>query len=282
VGYNDSHKIVPALYVVATPIGNLEDISLRALRLLGQVELIAAEDTRTTRRLLSAYKVPTPLTSYHEHNKRAKLGYLLDFLKDNDVALVSEAGMPGLSDPGYELIAAAVERGVNVVPVPGASAVVTAVAVSGLPASQFLYLGFLPRRQGPRRRLMNSLANASWTLVAFEAPHRLRKTLEDILTILGDRRLAVCRELTKVHEEIFRGGASQALLHFVQPRGEFTLVIEGKVQEEAGPAEQVEKELYRLYRQGAGAKEAVSQVSATSGVPKRALYQAWLKLAKGE
>jgi len=273
---------VPTLYIVATPIGNLEDISLRALRLLKQVDLIAAEDTRTTRNLLNFYDIKTPLTSYHEHNKRAKLGYLLGCLKEKDVALVSEAGMPGLSDPGYELIAAAIERGIPVVPVPGASAVITALVVSGLPANQFLYLGFLPRRQVARQRLFKSVADEPWTMVAFESPHRLLETLNDALEVFGDRKVAVCRELTKVYEEVFRGRLSQAIEHFAQPRGEFTLVIEGKVRQEPDISQQIEKELLKLYRQGAGAKEAVARLSETSGVSRRKLYQAWLKVTEGD
>jgi 16S rRNA (cytidine1402-2'-O)-methyltransferase len=216
------------LYVIATPIGNLEDISLRALRILREVRLVAAEDTRTTRHLLNAHDIRTPLTSYHEHSKRAKLDYLLDYLEKADLALVSEAGMPGLSDPGYELIAAAIERGISVVPIPGASAVITALAVSGLPTDQFLYVGFLPRRKGQRQRLLSSIIDEPRTIVAFETPHRLREALSDIEKILGNRRLCVCRELTKVHEEIFRGRVSQAWEHFAEPRGEFSLVIEGR------------------------------------------------------
>jgi len=216
------------LYVIATPIGNLEDISLRALRLLREVKLIAAEDTRTTRHLLSAYDIKTPLTSYHEHSKRGKLDYLLNHLEREDLALVSEAGMPGLSDPGYDLILVAIERGVSVIPVPGASAVITALAISGLPTDQFLYIGFLPRRRGQRQRILRSIAEESRTIVAFETPHRLSEALEDIQEILGNRRISVCRELTKIHEEIFRGRVSQAGEYFVEPRGEFTLVVEGK------------------------------------------------------
>ena len=219
---------MPVLYVIATPIGNLEDISLRALRLLREVKLIAAEDTRTTRRLLNAYDIKTQLTSYHEHSKRAKLDYLLDYLEEEDLALVSEAGMPGLSDPGYELIVAAIGRGISVVPVPGASAVITALVVSGLPTDQFVYLGFLPRRQGQRQRLLGSIADEPRTIVAFETRHRIREALSDIEEMLGDRRLSACRELTKVHEEIFRGRVSQAQEHFAEPRGEFSLIIEGK------------------------------------------------------
>jgi len=219
---------MPVLYVIATPIGNLEDISLRALRLLREVKLIAAEDTRTTRHLLNAHNIKTPLTSYHEHSKKAKLDYLLNYLEKEDLALVSEAGTPGLSDPGYELIVAAIERGISVVPIPGASAVITALVISGLPTDQFLYLGFLPRRKGQRQRLLSSIVDEPRTIVAFETPHRLRKALSDIEEILGNRRLSVCRELTKIHEEIFRGRVSQAREHFAEPRGEFSLVIEGK------------------------------------------------------
>ena len=226
VSYN--YAVVPVLYAVATPIGNLEDISLRALRCLREVELIAAEDTRTTRHLLNFYNIKTPVTSYHEHSKQAKLDYLLCCLEEGDVALVSEAGMPGLSDPGYKLIVAAIDRGISVVPVPGASAVTAALVVSGLPTDQFLYLGFLPRRQGHRQRILSSTAGERRTIVAFESPHRLKGTLSDIQETLGDRRLAICRELTKVYEEVFRGKVSQAREHFTEPRGEFTLVIEGK------------------------------------------------------
>jgi 16S rRNA (cytidine1402-2'-O)-methyltransferase len=216
------------LYVVATPIGNMEDISLRALRILREVGLIAAEDTRKTRRLLSAYDIDTPLTSYHEHSKKAKLDHLLRHLETEDLALVSEAGTPGLSDPGYDLVVSAIDRGIFVLPVPGPSAVVAALVVSGLPTDQFVYVGFLPRRKGQRQRLLGSMSDESRTIVAFEAPHRLKEALTDIGEILGDRRVSVCRELTKIHEEIFRGRVSQAREHFAQPIGEFSLVIEGR------------------------------------------------------
>jgi 16S rRNA (cytidine1402-2'-O)-methyltransferase len=219
---------MPTLYVVATPIGNLEDISLRALRVLREVRLIAAEDTRKTRRLLNAYNIETPLTSYHEHTTRAKLDHLLGHLEKDDLAVVSEAGMPGLSDPGYDLVVAAIDRGIAVVPVPGPSAVVTALVVSGLPTDRFTYVGFLPRRKGQRQRLLRSISDEPGTIVAFETPHRLDEALTDIEQILGDRRVSICRELTKVHEEIFRGRVSQAREHFAEPRGEFSLVIEGR------------------------------------------------------
>ncbi|MEA3442062.1 MAG: 16S rRNA (cytidine(1402)-2'-O)-methyltransferase [Chloroflexota bacterium] len=278
---NYNYPVVPALYVIATPIGNLEDISLRALRLLQEVKLIAAEDTRTTRQLLNAYNIKTPLTSYHEHNKWSKLDYLLRFLEKQDVALVSEAGMPGLSDPGYEFIVAAIAHGIPVVPIPGASAAVTALIVSGLPTDQFIYLGFLPRRQGQRKRFLSSIANESRTIVAFEAPHRLQKALKDIEETLGDRRVTVCRELSKAHEEIFRGRVSRAGEHFTEPRGEFTLVVEGKAEEENEVTEEMERKLQELYQRGLKAKEAISQISGTRTLSRKKLYQTWLSLKKG-
>jgi 16S rRNA (cytidine1402-2'-O)-methyltransferase len=278
---NYNYSVVPALYVVATPIGNLEDISLRALRLLQEVKLIAAEDTRTTRQLLNVYNIKTRVTSYHEHNKRAKLDYLLRSLEKQDVALVSEAGMPGLSDPGYEFVVAAIDHGIPVVPIPGASAVVTALVVSGLPTDQFIYLGFLSRRQGQRRRLLGSIAKEPRTIVAFEAPHRLKETLRDIEEILGNRRVAVCRELTKIHEEIFRGGVSQARERFTEPRGEFTLVMEGKTEEENEVTDEVERKLREFYQRGISAKEAISRISGAGTLSRKKLYQAWLNLKKG-
>lgn len=216
------------LYLVATPIGNLEDITLRAIRTLREVSLIAAEDTRKTKRLLSAYEIETPLTSYHEHNKRAKLPRMLKAFDEGDVALVSEAGMPGINDPGYDLVQAALELELDVVPIPGPSAIPTALAVSGLTAEQFIHLGFLPRKTGARKRLLESVSDDSRTIVAFESPHRILSALEDINTVLGDRRLSVCREMTKLHEEFFRGTAKQAIEYFTRPKGEFTLIIEGK------------------------------------------------------
>ncbi len=267
------------LYIVATPIGNLEDVSFRALRILSQVAFIAAEDTRKTRRLLSAYGIRARLTSYHEHNKKAKLPYLLRRLEIEDVALVSEAGMPGISDPGYELVVAAAQRGISIVPIPGPSVLVTALAVSGLPTDQFVYLGFLPRRKGQRRRFLEQIAQEQRTLIAFESPHRLVATLEDILEVLGDRRIAVCRELTKIHEEVFRGAVSAARDHFREPIGEFTLVIEGKSKREGALTAPVEGELRRLHEQGLSAKEAVSQVARATGASKKELYQLWLRLS---
>jgi 16S rRNA (cytidine1402-2'-O)-methyltransferase len=268
--------LVGILYVVGTPIGNLEDISLRALRILSEVDLIAAEDTRKTRKLLTHFKIETPLTSYHQHSKLTKLEELFSTLQYKDVALVSEAGMPGLSDPGYELIKAAIARGIPVVPVPGPSALITALVVSGLPTDSFLYLGFLPRRQKERRQLLASLAGERRTLVAFEAPHRLFASLADLKDVLGDRRIALARELTKVHEEVWRGSVSQALAHFEEnpPRGEFTLVIEGAREERVAWDEgQVMEALVELLTEGVERKEAVKIVSELAGWPKREVYK---------
>jgi 16S rRNA (cytidine1402-2'-O)-methyltransferase len=267
------------LYIVATPIGNLEDISLRALRTLREVKLIAAEDTRRTRKLLNAYDIKTPLTSYHEHNKLAKLDYILGCLREGDVALVSDAGMPGIADPGYELIMAAHEEGIPLVPVPGPSVVITALVVSGLDTGQFRYLGYLLARAGARRRQLREIAGEPATLVLFEAPHRLTAALKDILEVLGDRRIAVCRELTKLHEEVFRGTVSEAIEHFTAPRGEFTLVIEGNRQpEKPRLTDGIEKRLRQMKRGGIGAKEAVAELAAETGLSRKELYQAWLKL----
>lgn len=266
------------LYVVATPIGNLEDISLRALRILREVKLIAAEDTRKTKRLLTTYDVKTPVTSYHQHNKWTKLDYILNYLEGEDIALVSNAGMPGISDPGYELIVAANQRGIPVVPIPGASVVITALVISGLPTDRFSYIGFLPRKASGRRRLLESIVDEYSTIVALESPHRLPAALNDILLILGDRRIAVCRELTKIYEEVFRGTISQAIERFSEPRGEFTLVIEGKKEmDKPRLTEDIESQLHHMRLSGLTAKEAIAKMTGETGLPRKELYRAWLR-----
>ena len=273
-----------SLYVVSTPIGNLEDITLRALRVLAEVGLIAAEDTRTTRKLLARHRVNTPLTSYHEHNKKAKLSSLLKTLEEKDVALVSDAGTPAINDPGYELIHEAANAGFAIVPIPGPSALTSALAVSGLPTDQFIYLGFLPRRRVERKRLLETVSGERGTLVAFETPHRLKAALDDILDALGNRRITVCREMTKLHEEIFRGVVSDAQDHFERPRGEFTLVIEGAVEDKRSPDVQ-EREarglIARLKEEGIGTKQSVAQIVEKTGLSRRKAYRMWLD-ANGE
>jgi 16S rRNA (cytidine1402-2'-O)-methyltransferase len=274
---------VGTLYVVATPIGNLEDITLRALRVLREVSLIAAEDTRTTRKLLAHYDIHTPLTSYFEHNKLTKLDQVLAALEAGDVALVSEAGMPGLSDPGYELIQAAVAAGIPVVPIPGPSAITTALAASGLPTDRFLSLSFLPRKPGERRALLATVAGLPYTLIAFEAPHRLLDSLDDIQTVLGDRPMTVARELTKAFEEIWRGTVRQARAYFAEvgPRGEFTLVIGGapaSAVETTWDEADVRSALAERRMAGQNSKAAVKAVTEQSGWPRREVYRLWTEL----
>ncbi len=267
------------LYIVATPIGNLEDITLRALRVLRDAPLIVAEDTRTIRKLLTHHGISAPrLLSYTEQSHRARAPAILAALHADDAALVSEAGMPGISDPGVHLVQAAVAAGFAVVPVPGPSALTTALAASGLATRRFRYLGFLPRATGERRRLLTQIAGAAETLVAFEAPHRLRRSLQDLVDVLGDRRVAVCRELTKLHEEIFRGTLSEGLDHFSAPRGEFTLVIEGasEVKPKVVAPSEIDAALRRLRKRGALAREAVREATAQTGAPRRQVYQRWL------
>lgn len=266
---------MPTLYLVATPVGNLEDITLRALRILGQVSLIATEDTRTTGQLLKHFDLRCPLLSYYEHNKVTRLERVLAALEQGDVALVSEAGTPLFSDPGYELVLAAIERGFPVVSIPGPSALMAALPASGLPLDRFLFLGFVPRKAGERRRWLQEVATQTATLVCFEAPHRLRETLADLIDILGqERRIAVCRELTKLHEEIWRGTLLEAQQTWSQrePRGEFTLVIAGALPAANWTAAQVEAALRETLRAGGSIKEAVRSVTGQSGWPKREVY----------
>lgn len=272
------------LYLVATPIGNLEDITARALRILREVSLIAAEDTRTARHLLTHFEISKPITSYFEHNKLAKLNQILDALDHGDVAVISEAGMPGLSDPGYELVRAALARDIRVVPIPGVSALTTALVASGLPTDQFVYVGFLPRQKSARRKLLQSLADEPRTLVAYEAPHRVCDSLEDIAAVLGNRSICVARELTKRHEEFFRGDVNAAREHFAHhpPRGEFTLVIAGKPEDERPMTNdesliwddaRVIQAVRALMAQGVTRTEAVKRIARESRRDRREVYQ---------
>ncbi|MDA1188644.1 MAG: 16S rRNA (cytidine(1402)-2'-O)-methyltransferase [Chloroflexi bacterium] len=268
------------LYVIATPIGNLEDVSARALRILSQVQLIAAEDTRVTRKLLARYDIKTRLVSYHEHSKRAKLEELLSALENHDVALVTDAGTPGISDPGADLVAVAAEQGATVVPIPGPSAVATAIAASGIPVDGYVFAGFLPRKPADRRRLLSEHVRDTRALVAFETPQRLIAALQDIHDTFGERRIAVCRELTKLHEEIYRGTVSQAVAHFTEPRGEFTLVIAA-----ADPASTsddpdfhaIALRIVDLRRNRLTAKQATETLTAEFGLSRRQAYSLWLE-----
>ena len=267
------------LYVVATPIGNMEDITIRSLRILKEVELIAAEDTRISRKLLSRYGIKTPLISFHEHNQKNQIPRILGALATGDVALISDAGVPTLSDPGQELVQQALESGISVATVPGPSAVSAALSVSGMPADRFMFMGFLPRKKGERRGLLTKFVEFPETVVIFEAPHRLRSTLKDLLAVWGDRRITVCRELTKKFEEVFPATVSQALERFAEPRGEFTLVVEGGVAEKAvWDHGHIRKSLAQLKMEGLRAKEAVSRVAAESGMQRSLVYREWLSL----
>jgi 16S rRNA (cytidine1402-2'-O)-methyltransferase len=271
------------LYLVATPIGNLEDISARALQVLSQAVVIAAEDTRHTRKLLDHYQIRTPLTSYHEHNKLAKLDVILNALDRGGVALVSDAGTPALNDPGYELVHAALQAGHLVSPIPGPSAPLSALVASGLPTDAFLYLGYLPRKTSERRQKLLEVADLPYTLVALETPHRMLRALQDLWDVLGDRQVAVARELTKMHEEILRTTLSQALAHFQAeaPRGEFTLVIAGKPSEGVNWDEaRLRGELKEVIHAGETVSQAAARLAGLSGWPRRKVYQMATEIAK--
>lgn len=273
------------LLVVATPIGNLADITLRAIRVLGDANVIAAEDTRTTRKLLAHHGIRTPLVSYHEHNESVRTPELLKRMEAGDtVALVSEAGTPSISDPGYRLVSEAIAAGIAVEPVPGPSAILAAIVVSGLPSDSFVFEGFLPRRRTERRRRLESLADEPRTLVFFEAPHRLDHSLTDLLEVLGDRRVALCRELTKVHEEVRRGTLSElvAALQRRPVKGEIVLVVEGARFEATTDLEGAADEVLERVDGGVSVREATREVAEQRGVPRRALYDRVLQRRKGQ
>lgn len=269
------------LYLVATPIGNLEDISGRALRILNEVSLIAAEDTRHTARLLQHYHIHTPSISYHEHNKLVRLERVLDALLAGDVALVSDAGTPALNDPGYELVKAVIAAGHRVSPVPGACAPISALVASGLPTDAFVYLGYLPRKQRERSRLLAGISSLPYTLVFLEAPHRLLSALQDLESELGDRRVAIARELTKLHEEIFRGSLAEAIQHFNAnpPRGEITMVVSGNPHPaKRWTEEQLNAEVESELTQGQTTSQLVARLTTPSGWSRREIYTQVLKI----
>ncbi len=288
------------LYLVATPIGNLEDISLRALRILREVTVIAAEDTRHTRKLLSRHGIPARLLSLHEHNERARTPALIARLRDGQaVAVVSDAGTPGLSDPGTEVVRAAAEAGIPVVPVPGPSAFLAALVTSGLPTAPVTFLGFLPAKRGDRDKMLDAVRMLTHTFVLYEAPHRLLATLRALQEHLGDRRIAVAREVTKIHEEVFRGRLHETIEHFSAhaPRGEFTLVIEGAPTEGTGggiapagpatrddavaPARETARTVLRTaFDERAAPFEAVRRAAQASGLRRNEVYRMWLEMKR--
>jgi 16S rRNA (cytidine1402-2'-O)-methyltransferase len=266
------------LYVVGTPIGNLEDMTFRAVRILQSVDAIAAEDTRHTGRLLQHFQIKTPQLSYHEHNRNQRLPELLSQLSEGKaIALVTDAGIPGISDPGYELVNACIEAGVQVVPVPGASASLTALSAAGLPTDRFVFEGFLPASGKDRQQRLESLPSEPRTLIFYESPHRLRVTLQDLADSLGkDRRIVLARELTKLYEEFWRGTIEEAIAHYTQqePKGEFTLVVAGA--QLAMPVlseEALKAELIQIMAQGVSRSQATRQLAELTKLPRRQLYQ---------
>ncbi|MCZ6623520.1 MAG: 16S rRNA (cytidine(1402)-2'-O)-methyltransferase [Deltaproteobacteria bacterium] len=264
------------LYIVATPIGNLEDITLRALRILKEVDLIAAEDTRHTKTLLNHYGIHTPLTSYHDHNEKTKAHALVARLEQGEnVALVSDAGTPTLSDPGYRLVRESVEAGVNVVPVPGASALTAVLSASGLPTDRFVFEGFLSAKKRERRERLQGLREESRTLVFYEAPHRLKGSLQDLLEVLGDREVVLGREVTKIYEEFIRGRLSEvtALAGSREWRGEITLVVKGSEGRKAPADDLLTAEIQRLRRKGMRVKEIAELLGERFSYPKREVYR---------
>ena len=273
------------LYLVATPIGNLEDITLRALRILKEVDLVAAEDTRHSRKLFSHFGITTPLTSYHRHIEAGKGEKIIDALhQGKSVALISDAGTPAIADPGYRLVCRCVEEGIAVVSVPGPSAIVTALSASGLQTDRFAFEGFLPAKAHGRRELLESLKGDGRTLVFYEAPHRLLVSLEDMVAILGAKReVVVARELTKIHEEVFRGTLSAAIDHFSQGRvrGEIVLMLGPPLEEK--PTETVREALARLHRETRlSRREIVKQVARDFGLPGSDVYRESLDLSDQE
>ena len=275
------------LYLCATPIGNLSDMTFRVIEVLKSVDLIAAEDTRNTIKLLNHFEIKTPMTSYHEYNKIDKGHYLVgQLLEGKNIALITDAGTPGISDPGEELVAMCYESGIEVTSLPGAAACITALTLSGLSTRRFAFEAFLPADKKEKKKVLQELVNETRTLILYEAPHRLVRTLEELYQVLGDRRITVCRELTKKHETAFRTTLSQALEWYTQnePKGECVLVVEGKdrkklEQEEQKKWEEMSLEEHMEYyvQQGIDRKEAMKQVAKDRGISKRDVYQELLK-----
>lgn len=278
------------LYLCATPIGNLEDMTFRCVRVLNEVDLIAAEDTRNSIKLLNHFDIKTPMTSYHEYNKIPKGHKLVEkLLAGENIALITDAGTPGISDPGEELVKMCYEAGVTVTAVPGAAACVTALTISGLPTRRFAFEAFLPTDKKERQRVLDEMKEETRTIVMYEAPHRLLKTLKVLSETLGNRKISVCRELTKKHETVFATTIEEAISYYEQqePKGECVLVIEGMNPEEIRREEQakweelsVEEHMELYLSKGMGRKEAMKQVAKDRGVGKREVYQALIESGK--
>lgn len=270
------------LYVCPTPIGNLDDITLRVLKILEEVDLIAAEDTRHTIKLLNHFEIKKPLTSYHEHNKREKGKVLVHkLLNGENIALVSDAGMPGISDPGEDLIKLAIENDIEVIALPGPTASTLALVLSGLPTGKFVFEGFLPSSKKERKEALQSLKNEERTIILYESPYRVKALLEDMLDIFGERDIAVCRELTKKYEEVFRGSIRQSIERFTQndPKGEFVIIVKGadkgEVRQESQEWENItiKDHLLKYINEGMSKKDAVKKVAEDRGLPKNEVYK---------
>ena len=278
------------LYLCATPIGNLEDITLRVLRTLKEADLIAAEDTRHSIKLLNHFDIKTPMTSYHEFNKVEKARYLVDKMREGtNVALITDAGTPGISDPGEELVRQCYEAGIEVTSLPGPAACITALTISGMATRRFAFEAFLPSNKKEKQEIFEELKKETRTIILYEAPHRLVRTLSELLENLGDRRISVCRELTKTHETVFRTTVSEALSYYEteEPRGECVLVIEGKSrleiqqeQERSWEAVSIEEHMKRYLDGGTDKKEAMKLVAKDRGMKKRDVYQYLLNAGK--
>ncbi len=270
------------LYIVATPIGNLEDMTLRAIRVLKEADLIAAEDTRHTRHLLDRYQIDTQLTSYHDHNKEEKAPVLVArLLEGKSVALVSDAGTPGISDPGYFLISLAIDQKIPVVPIPGATAAIAALSISGMPTDRFIFEGFLPAKHKARLKRLQDLAQEERTLIFYEAPHKNINTIEDLLSVLGDRHAVITRELTKIHEETVRGALSELLKRLNEGpiKGEFTVIVHGASAEPLKQDIDTGEYLKNLMlHRGLSKKEAIAAAAEELGLPKKEVYKESLKI----
>jgi len=271
------------LYIVSTPIGNLEDITLRALNVLKEVDLIACEDTRTSKKLLSRYQIEKPLTSYHEHNEIDKAEELLSLIQEGkNIALITDAGTPGVSDPGFRIVKLASQSGIKVIPIPGASAAIAALSISGLPTSSFTFLGFPPKQNKKLIELLDRIKDRSETLIFYESPKRIVKTLEAMTEVLGERNVSISREITKMYEETLRGSFSD-LINNLKSResikGEFVLLVEGNAEDsQKFDSETVDEVLLHLKKEGYTLKDAVSQITADSGISKSKIYKKALQL----
>jgi len=266
------------LYICPTPIGNLEDITLRTLKVLEEVDLVAAEDTRRTLKLLNRYNIKKPLTSYHEHNKKTKGQILVEKLKEGaKIALVTDAGMPGISDPGEDIIKLCIEENIDIIALPGATAFTLALVLSGLKTDKFVFEGFLPSKNRDRIKELERLKGEERTIILYEAPHRMEALLQDILTILGNRNISISRELTKIHEETFRGTVSEAIDWFKDtgPKGEFVIVLEGGAAPDEDPYKDisVKEHLKKYIEEGMSKKDAVRRVAEERNMPKNKVYK---------